>query len=172
MPVLSDPKLEVFCRFLLRNIAKGMAKGKAADGAAADAGYTGSSLSANARKRANRRDVKARMAEMAEELATPEQKQARAELAIDLATAEQRLWAIITADIKPDETVMPKDVVNAFKAIAAVRGWNAPTKIDLNKHVSTDWSTDELVAFLADAEARLAGDQAPDRGAVEPDQVH
>ena len=136
MPALSDPKLEAFSRYLLRNIAKGMAKGKAADSAAREAGYGGSSLSANARKRANRKDVKARMAEIAEELATPEQKQARIDLAIDLATAEQTLWRIITTPIVVDEMVTPKDVVNAFRALAAVRAWNAPTTINENVNVN------------------------------------
>lgn len=174
MPALSDPKLEAFSRLLLRNIARQMPKGKAADGAAREAGYSGSSLSANARKRANRKDVKARMAELAEELAMPQPATATvtdADLAVDLAEAERRLWAIITVPLAP-ETVMPKDVINAVRQISAIKGWNAPIKHDVTKHAATDWSTDELVAFLDDAAARLGRDETPDRGSSEPDQLH
>jgi hypothetical protein len=60
----------------------------------------------------------------------------------------------------------------AVRQLAAVRGWNAPTNINVNKHVHTDWSTDELVAFITDAEYRLSGSEEKDRGLPGPDQVH
>ena len=90
------------------------------------------------------------------ELAAPAQAQAEADIAIDLAAAERRLWEIIQAPVKLDETVMPKNIIDAIKTLAAVRGWNAPTNINVNKHVHTDWSTDELVAFITDAEQALS----------------
>jgi hypothetical protein len=165
---LADQKLELLAQALLRNIAHGLARGKAATEAAHEAGYRGSAMADNARKRANRKDVKARMIE----LAAPAQAQAEAEIAIDLAAAERRLWEIVQARVNFDETVMPKNIIDAIKTIAAVRGWNAPTNINVNKHVHTDWSTEELVAFVVDAERRLAGNPAPGAGETEPDRVH
>jgi phage terminase small subunit len=65
MGALSDPKLERFAQSLLCHLASGMTGGKAATQAALEAGYSGSSVAANARKRAQRPDVKARMVELA-----------------------------------------------------------------------------------------------------------
>jgi len=168
MPALPDPKLEVFTQALLRNIAHGLARGKAATEAAREAGYRGSALADNARKRANRKDVKARMIE----LAAPQQAQAEAEIAVDIAKAKARLGEIIMANVNWAETVMPKDVINAVRQLAAIEGWNAPTTVNLNKNVPTDWSTDELVAFVADAASRLERGEPADRGETEPDRVH
>jgi hypothetical protein len=165
---LTDQKLELFAQALLRNVAHGMARGKAATEAAREAGYRGSAMADNARKRANRKDVKARMIE----LAAPAQAQVEADIAIDLAAAERRLWEIIQTPISLDETVMPKNVIDAIKTLAAVRGWNAPTNINVNKHVHTDWSTEELVAFITDARASLERDGSPAQGLPKPDQVH
>jgi hypothetical protein len=52
---LSDQKLELFAQALLRNIAHGLARGKATTEAAREAGYRGSAMADNARKRANRK---------------------------------------------------------------------------------------------------------------------
>jgi hypothetical protein len=165
---LSDQKLEVFAQALLRNIARGLARGKAATEAAHEAGYRGSAMVDNARKRANRKDVKLRLIE----LAAPAQARVESEIAIDLAAAERRLWEIIQAPVKFDETVMPKNIIDAIKTLAAVRGWNSPTTVNVNKHVHTDWSTDDLVAFITDAEHRLGGSEEKDRSLEKPDQVH
>jgi hypothetical protein len=165
---LSDQKLEVFAQALLRNIAHGLARGKAATEAAYEAGYRGSAMADNARKRANRKHVKARMIE----LAAPAQARVEAEIAIDLAAAERRLWEIIQTPIALDETVMPKNVIDAIKTLAAVRGWNAPTNINVNKHVHTDWSTEELVAFITDARASVERNGDAPLGLPKPDQVH
>jgi hypothetical protein len=165
---LSDQKLELFAQALLRNIAHGMARGKAATEAAHEAGYRGSAMADNARKRANRKDVKTRMIE----LAAPAQALAEAEIAIDLSAAERRLWEIIQAPVAFDETVMPKNIIDAIKTLAAMRGWNAPTTVNVNKHVHTDWSTEELVAFITDARASLERSGEPADGGAKPDQVH
>ncbi|MHB8272833.1 hypothetical protein [Bradyrhizobium sp.] len=151
----------------MRNIAHGMPRSKAAEAAAKEAHYGGSSLAANARKRANRKDVKARMIE----LAAPAQAQVEAELTVDLEKVERRLGQIILAEIDLDN-IKAVDVIAAARQLAAIRGWNAPTNVHVTKHDSTDWSTDELVAFVADAEARLAGGEAADRSEAEPDRVH
>jgi len=168
MPALSDPKLEAFTQALLLNIANGMPRSKAAEAAGKQAGYRGSSLGPNARKRANRADVKARMIE----LAAPQLAAVEAEIAVDVAKAKMRLGEIIMANVNWAETVMPKDVINAVRQLAAIEGWNAPTTVNLNKNVSTDWSTDELVAFVANAAARLDRGEAADRSEAEPDRVH
>jgi len=167
MPALSDPKLEAFTQAALRNIINGMTRGKAAEAAGKEAGYRGSSMAANARKRINRPDVKARMIE----LAAPQQAQAEAALTIDLEKAEARLGEIILAKVDL-ENIKAADVIAAVRQLAAIRGWNAPTNVHVTKHESTDWSTDELVAFVADAAARLARGDAPDRSETEPDRVH
>lgn len=168
MPALSDRKLELFCQRLLHHLAMFKTNGKAAEAAGKDAGYTGSSMAANSRKRAQRKDVKARLVE----LAAPAQAQAEAEVACDAERLKARLWQIVGANVDLNETVLPKDVINAGKAIAALEGWNAPTKIDVNKHDSTDWSTAELVAFIADARASLERGRDAPSGDQEPDQLH
>lgn len=168
MPALSDPKLELFCQRLLHHLAAGRTNGKAAEAAGKDAGYSGSSMAANSRKRAQRKDVKARLVE----LAAPAQAQAEAEVAQDVVALKSRLWEIIGAHVDLKETVLPKDVINAGKAVAALEGWNAPTKIDVNKHVSSDWTTAELVAFIADARASLERSGSAAQGNPEPDQLH
>jgi phage terminase small subunit len=145
MPALKDPQLEKFAQFLLRNIVAGMARGKAAAEAAREAGYKGSSLVDNARKRAQRKDVKARIIE----LASPQQEQIEKEIAVDAAKAKSRLGEIIMAAINFDETAMPKDVINAVRTLAAMDGWLAPEKIEhsLNGH------GDRLDRALAQARA-------------------
>lgn len=168
MPALSDPKLELFAQSLLRHIAQGMPRSKAAEAAGREAGYRGSSLGSNARKRAGRADVKARMIE----LAAPAQALVETEIAVDVARAKSRLSEIILANVAWDETVLPKDVINAVRQLAAIEGWNAPTKIDVNKHVHTDWSTEELVAFITDARASLERNGEPAGSETEPDRVH
>lgn len=167
MPALSDPKLEAFAQALLRNIANGLPRSKAAEAAGKTAGYGGSSMAANSRKRAQRKDVKARMIE----LAAPLQARAEADIAVDLENAEKRLGKIIMADVDV-ASVKPADVIAAIRQLAAIRGWNAPTNVHVTKHESTDWSTEELVAFITDAEARLAGGEEADRSESEPDRVH
>lgn len=167
MPALSDPKLELFAQALLRHIAQGTPRSKAAEAAGKEAGYRGSSLGSNARKRAGRADVKARMIE----LAAPAQARAESDLTLTLERAEQRLGEIIFADIDFSNVKAP-DVIAAVRQVAAIRGWNAPTTLNVNKHTHTDWSTDELVAFVLEAERRLAGNPAPGESESEPDRVH
>ncbi len=167
MPALKDPKLEAFAQALLRAIANGLPRSKAADEAGKAAGYGGSSRAANARKRANRADVKARMIE----LAAPKQAEAEAALTVDLEEAERRLGRIMSADIDLS-AVKAADVIAAARQLAAMRGWNAPTNVNLTKNDATDWTTAELVAFIADASTRLERSEAEDRSEGDPDRVH
>ncbi len=168
MGALPDIKREKFAQALLRNLVAMIPKGKAALAAAKEAGYRGSALADNARKWSNQKDVKARLAE----LAAPAQTQAEAELSVDLDRAKGRLAEIILAKVPLDEAVAPKDIIGALKVLAAIEGWNAPTTINVNKHVHTDWSTDELVAFVADARADLGRNREASGSPAKPDQVH
>lgn len=123
MPALSDPKLEAFAQALLVNIANDMPRTKAAHAAAMKAGYRGSSLGSNARKRAQRKDVKARMAELAAPaLAAVEQ---NITATVDLAT--KHLLAIATVTLAPD-TIKAADVVNSWKTLGQFHGWLAPAE--------------------------------------------
>lgn len=125
MPALSDPKLEKFAQALLVNYANDMPRTKAAEDAARKAGYSGSALGPNARKRAQRKDVKARMAELAapalakiqDELITP---------TVDLAVS--RLMKIAMADLGVDAIKVP-DQLAAWKLMGEWKGWKAPDKI-------------------------------------------
>ena len=168
MSALSDPKLEAFAQAMLRHLAAGLTRGKAALAAAKDAGYRGSSIASNAKRRSNLPAVKARI----QELAAPAQAQSEANLAIALDAAERRLWEIIQAPVAFNETVMPKNIIDAIKTLSAIRGWNAPTTVNVNKHVHTDWSTEELVAFITDARASLERSGESASVVTEPDSVH
>lgn len=126
MPALSDRKLEAFAQALLRNIVSGMSRSKAADEAAKEAKYGGSSRAANARKRANRTDVKARMVE----LAAPRQAEIEAEISLDVEGAKRRLSQIVQA-AEGVSNVKPADVIAAVRQLSAIEGWDAPKKQEL-----------------------------------------
>jgi hypothetical protein len=126
MAALSDPKLEAFAQALLKNIATGMARGKAATAAAHEAGYVGSSIADNARKRANRADVKARMIE----LAGPAQVQAEAEVVATVEDALDKLGRIASVNPKPN-AIKPTDQIAALHLMAKIKGWLAPKPIDV-----------------------------------------
>jgi hypothetical protein len=170
MAALKNPKREAFAQALLRNLISPTMKsrGHAAEAAARSAGFGGSALKDNARKWSNQKDVIERMAE----LAAPRQAEIEAEIALDVVKVKARLGEIIMAPIDFTETVMPKDVINAARQLSAIEGWNAPTNINVNKHVHTDWTTDELLAFVIERERRLEGNPAPSAGEAEPDSVH
>lgn len=124
MGVLSDPKLETFAQELLKNLAADMPRSKAAEDAARKAGYTGRSLGPNARKRAQRKDVKLRMAE----LAAPAVAAMQAEIVADVNWALDRLTKIASPDLGA-AAVKVMDQINALKLMAQIKGWMAPEKI-------------------------------------------
>jgi hypothetical protein len=126
MGALSDPKLEKFSQALLVNIAQGMPRSKAAAAAAKTAGYSGSSMAANARKRAALPQVKARMTE----LAAPAQRQAESEVVASVDDANRKLGAIAGVAFKPD-CVKPSDQVAAMNLQARINGWLAPRRTEL-----------------------------------------
>jgi phage terminase small subunit len=125
MGVLSDPKLERFAQALLRHLANGLTGGKAATRAALEAGYSGSSVASNARKRAQRPDVKARMVE----LAAPRQAEVEAEIAETVEAVTTNLFRMALkkydqAAIKPEHSIKASDL------LAKIKGWNAPERVE------------------------------------------
>jgi hypothetical protein len=133
MPALSDPKLEKFSQALLMNIAQGMPRSKAAAAAARTAGYGGSSMAANARKRAALPQVKVRMAE----LAAPAQRQAESEVVASVEDANRKLGAIAGVAVK-SECVKPSDQVAAMNLMARINGWLAPEKTELTSPIKIE----------------------------------
>jgi phage terminase small subunit len=131
MPALADPRLEQFAQFLLRNIVAGLPRGKAATAAAREAGYKGSALVDNARKRSHRADVKARMIE----LAAPRLAVAEAALDETMESVTTNLFRMAlkqydAVEIKPEHSIKASDL------LAKLKGAYAPEKIEhsLNGH--------------------------------------
>jgi hypothetical protein len=127
MGALSDPKLEKFSQALLVNIAQGMPPSKAAVAAAITAGYGGSSIASNARKRAALPQVKARMAE----LAAPVREKTEQEVARAVEDAERKLWEIIRTDLGK-KAVKVSDQIGAIKVLAQLHGWNASERTQVD----------------------------------------
>lgn len=126
MGVLSDPKLELFAQELLKNLALDMPRSKAAEDAARAAGYTGKSIGPNARKRAQRKDVKARMIE----LAAPAVEARKAEIEATVDWAIGRCVDIASPDLGV-KAIKVSDQLNALKLAAQILGWEAPAKTEL-----------------------------------------
>lgn len=141
MPAFLDPKLEAFAQALLLNLAHGMAPSRAADEAAKTAGYGGSSRAPNARKRAQRLDVKARMVE----LAAPQQEAREDEIAQDCDAVRKRLYGIVAVPIEP-EKVKVADQIGAANLLARMEGWMAPER---REHSGPNGAP---IAIVSDAE--------------------
>ena len=150
MVVLSDPKLERFAQALLRHLAKGLTGGKAATQAALEAGYSGSSLASNARKRAQRPDVKRRLVE----LAAPRLAEAEAELDETMAGVSRNLFRLAlkqhdAAEVRPDHTIRAADL------LAKLSGAYATQKVEHSLNGLGDRLDPALVrARLSDADER------------------
>jgi len=127
MSELRDPRLEKFAQELLKNLASGLPRGKAQMAAAKAAGYTGSSLAHNARKKAGYPEVKARMAE----LAAPVQRKAGQEVVATVETAMTKLSRIAFAELG-DGAIKVSDQIAAVRTMAQMQGWNAPEKTNLS----------------------------------------
>jgi phage terminase small subunit len=125
MGALSDPKLEKFAQALLCHLANGMTGGKAATQAALEAGYSGSSLAANARKRAQRKDVKARMVE----LAAPRIAEAEAALDESMESVTTNLFRMALKQYDADE-IKPEHSIKASDLLAKLKGAYAPEKVE------------------------------------------
>lgn len=144
MAALRDEKLERFTHELLKQIVAGVRRSQAAVVAAKAAGYSGSSLASNARKRANRKDVIARMIELAE----PATAEAKAKIEATLDWARDKLASIAALD--RDEEVKPADQIAAIRTLAQINGWLAPERH--NHDVG-----DTLGALLREIDGRSRG---------------
>jgi len=149
MGVLRDPKLERFAQALARLTAEGMARGAACERAGIEAAYphtSGKSFAPNCRKRAQRGDVKARVAELLQPAV------AKAEQQIE-ATVE---WAIAKLKAIVDyEDAIPKtsDQISAVALIAKLQNWSiAP---DRHEHSGPD-GTPIATADVSDIERAKA----------------
>ena len=124
---LRDPRLELFARELVANIAAGMKRSAAAAKAAEDAGYPKTkSSAANARKRAQRKDVKGRMAE----LMAPALERAEVQTETSIEWAYTKLATIASYDLGEDAVKVP-DQIAAVKLMAQLKGWLAPERLAL-----------------------------------------
>jgi hypothetical protein len=127
---MRDPRHEI--------VAQAIASGKAAVEASEEAGYPpGSSFAANARKRAQRLDIKARVAEL----------QAPAEARAEMANAVSREWLLRRlhriADLDlADAEVTVTDQIAAMRLAAQIGGHLAPTRHEVA--MSHEDALDEL----------------------------
>lgn len=145
MSELSDRKLERFARELLLNVAADMPRSKAAQDAAQKAGYTGRSLGPNARKRAQRKDVKARMAE----LAAPALAEAQQEVTASVDLVTRRLLAIIMPDLGVD-AIKVADQIQASRQLCQIHGWMA---VEKHQHDVSD----RLAQMMNEIDGRTRG---------------
>lgn len=142
MPVLSDSRLETFAQQLLINLAADMPRAKAAQEAARKAGYKGSSLGSNSRKRAQRADVKARMAE----LAAPALARMQETIGATIEGVTAKLMTIINYDLGMD-AVKVSDQIASVRTLAELHGWNAPKKVaPTNPEGTESWNPTTDVA--------------------------
>jgi len=125
MGALADQKLEAFAQSLLRNIANGLPRGKAATEAAREVGYRGSSLADNARKRSHRADVKARMVE----LAAPRLAEAEAALDETMEAVTTNLFRMALRRYDADE-IKPEHSIKASDLLAKLKGAYASEKVE------------------------------------------
>lgn len=145
MGVLRNPQLERFALALLSNIAAGMPRSKAAHEAALTAGYKGKSVASNARKMAQRKDVKARL----RELAAPIVEREREKIEATVEWATERLCSIAGPNLG-DDALAVGDQINAMKLLAQIHGWLAPKK-------RTHDVSDTLAQVLMEVDGRTRG---------------
>lgn len=101
--------------------------GATPEDAARIAGYKGSgkTFAANARRNANRADVKARVAE----LRAPAMAKVQEQIDISVEWAAQKLAAMANHDL-PTDDIKPSDQVAALRLLAQMNGWLAPEKVE------------------------------------------
>jgi hypothetical protein len=149
MSALRDPKREKFAQALARLTAEGMDRGAAMTEAGIEAGYpnpSSRSFAPNCRKRAQRPDVKNRIAE----LMAPGIEKSEREIE---ATVE---WAIgKLKSIADFETIVPKasDQIAAIALIAKIKNW--PVAPERHEHSGIAGAPIET-ADVSDRERALA----------------
>ena len=129
MSTLRDPRLEIFAREYARLKAVGTPASQAAADAAVEARYKGyqnpsKTFAANARKKAQRKDVKARVAE----LLAPKTEQAEREIEATKEWTTAKLVEIANQPIA-DAEVKTSDKLTALHRLAELNGWYPPQKV-------------------------------------------
>ena len=148
MTALRDPRMELFARELAAALAGGVKPSRAAVQAGEIAGYPnpkGKSFAPNCRKRAQRKDVKARVAE----LQAPGLKRAEDATEASIEWAATKLYNLADVDLG-DEAIKVPDQIAAIKLLAQLRGWMATEKRELEVG-------DTLAAVLRDIDGRTRG---------------
>ena len=150
MSGLRDPRLEIFAREYARLKAAGTPASQAAVDAAVEARYKGyqnpsKTFAANARKKAQRKDVKARVAE----LLAPKTEQAEREIEATKEWAEGKLVKIINYDLG-EEAVKIDHQLKSMELLAKFRGWLAPEQ---HKHDVGE----SLAQVMRDIDGRTRG---------------
>src|SRR5215471_16353656 len=127
-PMLYNPRLDNFTREYALQLAAGVRRSAAAVHAAEAAGYPRRSspevFASNARKRAARPDVQARVAE----LMAPALAKAQAELDATVERVTRNLVQILECPLDPAD-VRAADHIAAVRVLADLHGWNAPKKV-------------------------------------------
>ena len=143
--MLRDPRLELFAREYALALARGVKRSEAAASAALAAGYPkGSSFASNARRRAQRSDVKKRVLE----LTAPALEKAKVEIDATIEWATAKLASIANYDLG-EEAVRVPDQIAAIRALADMHGWIAPKRHDLMLRRAADQMTDDELARIA-----------------------
>lgn len=115
MGVLTEPRLEL--------LAQALASGKTVIEASKAAGYkNGSSFASNARKRAQRKDVKGRVREI--------QVMGAVRTAVEVGDLEEKAREIMMIPLIPDE-VSTSDRLKAMDFISKLKGFYAAEKHDI-----------------------------------------
>jgi len=126
--MLYNPRLDKFTREYALQLAAGVRRSTAAVRAAEAAGYPRRSspeaFASNARKRAARPDVQARVAE----LMAPALAKAQAELDATVERVTRNLVQILECPLDPAD-VRAADHIAAVRVLADLHGWNAPKKV-------------------------------------------
>lgn len=154
MPVLSNPKHERY--------AQELAKGKSQVEAYELAGYKPND--GHAARLAGNGRVAARVSELMERAAT--------KTVISITSVTESLLRIAEKAENLGEAAALSVAKGAWMDAAKVNGLIIDKSVSVNKHASTDWTTEELVAFITDAEGRIEGDPPPAVSFEKPSRVH
>lgn len=129
---LRDPRMELFARELAAKLAEGVPPSRAAVQAGEAAGYPnpkGKSFAPNCRKRAQRKDVKARIAE----LHAPALERAEQATGASIEWAATKLFNIADPDLG-DDAIEVSHQIKAIEVLAKLKGWMAPERHELTVH--------------------------------------
>ena len=140
-------------RALLEQFAQALATGQTPVQAAETAGYPpGSSFASNARKRAVRDDVKARVAQLQQ----PHLQKVNEAVALNAEWITQRCVAIANERLASD-SIKTADQLRAMELLARMNGWLAPEKTEMTGELKIA----RIERVIIDVEDRDGGDLPP-----------